>query len=264
MSTAPKMSQFEDPFAQALQRALRTKKNAAAAQAADAATQGDSEPAVTLPAPVGQGDYIVGETDCLSTIAAETGHLWQTIWDEPANTDVREVRQDPNVLAAGDRLTIPPLREKTEPGETEMRHRFVRIGQPTVFRLRLADNGVPLAHQPFQLKFDRGEPFSNATNSEGYMEAPVPPQARRGTLEIGTGEEVRTYELSFGALEPLTHLAGIQQRLRNLGLFAGAIDGALSKRLTRGIKAFQRQQKLPVTGQPDAATLARLEKEHGS
>ncbi len=259
MSTAPQLTPFEDPFAQALQRALRKKQPAAAAT-----PQGESEPAVTLPAPVGEGDYLVRENDCLSTIAAETGHLWQTIWDEPANRVVREVRRDPNVLATGDRLTIPPLRQKSEPGQTEVRHRFVRIGQPTVFRLRLADNGRPLANQPYQLKFDRGEAFSNATNSEGLMEAPVPPQARTGTLEIGTGDEVRTYQLSFGALEPLTHLEGIQQRLRNLGLYAGPIDGALSKRLTRGLKAFQRQQKLPVSGQPDAATCERLEKEHGS
>jgi hypothetical protein len=121
----------------------------AATATADADRCADEHPACVS---VGEGEYVVGEHDCLSSIAKQTGRLWETIWNDPANTVLREARKDPNVLLTGDRVTIPPLRQRSEPGQTELRHRFVRVGQPTVFQLRLAHNGEPLAQAvPFGL-----------------------------------------------------------------------------------------------------------------
>ncbi len=212
--------------------------------------------------PVGTGDYVIGRHDCLSSIAAETGHLWETIWDDAANAILRDVREDPNVLATGDRLTIPPLRQKTEPGQTEVRHRFERIGQPTMFRLRLAENDVPLAGLPFEIRFQDGSTHSNVTNQQGLLRCPIPSRVEDGTLRVGTGDQVRTYHLHFGRIEPIGLLLGVQQRLRNLG-YDCPEHGTLCPETRDALFEYQRKRGLAVTGTATPETRDALRTEHG-
>jgi hypothetical protein len=51
--------------------------------------------------------YTAGDDDCILSLAAWYGFLWQTIWNHPQNSDLHKLRKHPNVLFAGDRVFIP-------------------------------------------------------------------------------------------------------------------------------------------------------------
>lgn len=215
-------------------------------------------------APVGQGGYVVRPGDCVASIANEHGHFWETIWNEPANAELKQLRQDPNVLLPGDRVTIPEKERKEEPGQTEMRHRFLRKGEPVNFHLRLMRNDQPRANLPYTLKLDSGQEIAGTTDSGGCLQCQIPGNAAKGKLTIHDGNKQVTYDLHLGHLDPLDDLRGVRQRLRNLGYYAGPVDQAPSEMTTAAIRTFQKANGLDATGKLDQTTRDALRKEAGS
>ena len=213
--------------------------------------------------PVGQGDHVVKEGNCISSIAKETGHFWETIWNDPANAELTDVRKDPNVLLAEDRVTIPELRRKEESGETEMRHRFVRRGEPAFVRLRVLDRDRPVANQPYTLVID-GRTFEGTTDADGKLEVGIPGDAERGKLQVGVEPEVYEYELVLGDIDPIHEVAGVKQRLSNLGFGCGDAGDRAGPEFKAAVRAFQSRKGIAETGQMDEATRAALLDEHGS
>lgn len=53
-------------------------------------------------------------------------------------------------------------------------------------------------------------------------------------------------------------MSRVQQALKDQGLYEGTVDGVFGPGTQSAIAAFQRTQGLPITGQPDQNTLARL------
>src|SRR3954452_20849532 len=84
-------------------------------------------------------DYEIREGDCLSSLAGERGLTWQKIWDYPANSRLKQLRKDPNILMPGDILVIPDLEKKEYSKVTERRHRFKKKGDPAKIRLRILE-----------------------------------------------------------------------------------------------------------------------------
>lgn len=211
----------------------------------------------------GQGDYVVKDGDCISSIALEHGHFWKTIWKHPANAELRQIRQDPNMLMPGDRVHVTPISTKTELGASEMCHRFKRKGEPAKMVVRVLMNDRPLANLPYQLDVD-GNLFLGTSDAEGGVAVSIPGNARRAKLRIGLAGREREYLLELGGMDPVSEVSGIQRRLNNLGFSCGSADNFWGPVTESALERFQERHGLPITGQPDEATRAKLKEVHGS
>ena len=225
--------------------------------AAPAGQEGTQESAGTTTYPVGTGDYVVRDGDCIASIAAQSGHFWETIWNDPANEELKEARRDPNVLYPGDRVTIPAVEQKQEGGETEMRHRFVRRGEPCRLLLHLTDDGEAMANEAYTIDV-QDQQLTGTTDADGRLEVFVPAQATSAILHIRD----REYQLNIGYLNPTAALSGVRGRLNNLGYAAGDGGEEMDDLLASALRQFQADNDLEVTGEADAATRDRLEEQH--
>lgn len=259
--------------AAALRAELEAKKRTSPERPEDvpvkAADDEESSESVDQPADdrdlaVGQGDHVVKPGECFSSIARKAGHFWERLWNHPDNAEVRQVRQDPHMLLPGDRVTVPEIEQKHEPGETEMRHRFVRRGEPGMLRLVVKDGDEPRANEPYVLTFEDRE-VSGVTDAMGQLEQPIPPDARSATLIVGEDANAEEYELNLGHLHPLETVSGVQARLDNIGYDVGTIDGRMNDKTIDAIFAFcvKHEVELPPKGQISEAFRSKLREEHG-
>jgi hypothetical protein len=211
--------------------------------------------------PVDGSDYEVQPGDCISSIAFDHGFFWPTLWDHPANADLKAKRRDPNVLKDGDVVHIPKTTLRQESGATEQRHRFKRKGVPAKLKLRFLFNGRPRENLPFTIQLD-GLLSEGMTDARGYLEFSIPPNAHEGilTLKSPNGEEY--YRLDLGHLDPVDTPTGIQQRLRNLG-FGCDLSREFDLQTADAARTFQSRHALNPTGEFDQAFRDKLKEVHG-
>jgi hypothetical protein len=213
--------------------------------------------------PVGDGDYVVVEGDCIESIAADRGFLWTTIWNHPQNADLNQARGTQNVLLPGDRVYIPEKQEKQIGRPTDQHHSFVRKGLPCKLRLCLKWLDEPQSNTPYVLDID-GTLYNGTTDDDGCIEVAIPPGAVSGQLTVGDDSIwQQVYTVDLGGMDPITETVGIQKRLRNLG-FLCEPTGEMDDATASAIAAFQKKQELEPTGELDASTIDKLKSCHGS
>src|SRR5262249_379486 len=83
---------------------------------------------------VKQGDHAAG----IAHRFAFSPYL--TIWDHPNNAELKNKRQNPNVLFPGDALYIPDREDREEQCATDKRHTFVLKRKPLKLHLKLRDH----------------------------------------------------------------------------------------------------------------------------
>ena len=204
--------------------------------------------------------HVVQAGECIDSIAFAYGFFPETVWDHPDNQELRDLREDPNVLLAGDRVSIPDLRRKTEARATNQRHVFRRKGVPARFRMQLLDRGEPRADLAYTLVIDGGVTREGVTDAEGVLDVSLPPNAMHGLLTLAPGEDEEQIELSLGRLDPISEEQGVRQRLFNLG-FLRVVE-ASAQDLGAALRRFQIRHDLEVSGERDDATLAKLAEVH--
>lgn len=243
---------------------------------------GNSAPGAACPppaGPVGQGDYVVAEGDCMDSIAASHGFFWRTLWDLPENAELKQVRGNPHILLPGDRVTIPAPRPKQETGSVGGRHRFKRRGEIGMLRFQLMDPAAavsggtgaaasapaapsPRANVPYVLEID-GVLTDGTTDGDGRIECRIPPGARRGRLVVRPGtSRQESFTLRLGDMDPVDQIAGVRKRLENLGYRCGRSD-EMTPELRAALREFQERNGLEVSGEIEQAFRDKLVELHG-
>jgi hypothetical protein len=190
-----------------------------------------------------------------------------TLWDDPANADLRSLRREnPNAIMAGDVVVIPDLRQTSSTIATGARHRFRRRGVPAKLRFQVLDDGEPVANAPFVLEVD-GRTIEGKTTGEGLVEASIQPSASHARLRVqrpaedDDDEGVLEYDFQLGQLDPADTLSGARQRLVNLGLLPPG-GHATESAMADALRTFQALSGLSPTGQLDGATTSKLAHTH--
>jgi hypothetical protein len=200
-------------------------------------------------------NHTVVQGECINSIAFQYGFFSEVIWGDPGNASLREKRQSPNTLVPGDVVFIPDKRLRTSIRHTGKTHTFKMIGVPALCRIQAFDGNVRRVKQEYELYID-GVRHSGTTDGDGYLQAPMSPKAKKAVLIIGPGRDA--YEFTFGELEPVTELIGVQARLNNLGYDCGEPTGEMNDATKEAICQLQRYTGLDVTGKADAATCKKI------
>lgn len=147
----------------------------------------------------------------------------KTLWDHPANAELRALRASPDVLAPGDRVFVPHREEKVEEAETTTRTTFVAPRPRERLRVQFHwSDGAPMANRPCELDLE-GSVETTATKADGLLDHPIPVGLRRATV-LFEGDD-SPWELHIGELDPIDEpvidrgRAGAIGRLRNLGRY---------------------------------------------
>jgi len=204
-------------------------------------------------------NYTVKQGDCISSIAFEHGFFANTIWDHPNNAQLKEKRQDPNVLMPGDLVFVPDLRLKELSEPTNQVHKFKCKNTPKILRIQIVRLGIPVGNMEYKVNID-GLEKEGKTDGEGWLKQPIAPNAKRAKLVLDDDSE---YDLKLGYLDPIDETTGIQGRLRSLGYYEGSLNGQFNDETKDALKVFQRSNELEVTGESDGETKALLIKMTG-
>ena len=108
------------------------------------------------------------------------------------------MRPGPPVVLEGDRLAVMEIRRKDVPAAAEMRHRYVRRGEPSFLQVKVEFGGEPIAGEPYTLEIDGKAYPDGITGAEGDVYIPMPGNSRQAKLVVGEGDGRMVYELNIG------------------------------------------------------------------
>src|SRR5262249_22534323 len=154
--------------------------------------------------------HSVQQGDCLSSIAAQHGFLWKTLWNDPGNAELQQLRKDPGVLYPGDVVNIPDKVIKEESRSTDAHHKFKKTEEPTRIKIRLLLDDKPRANLRYELQV-AGQTITGSTDGNGFLEENIPPSARAGVLAVTEGKSHYIYQLDFGSLDPIDTDDGVRE-----------------------------------------------------
>lgn len=208
--------------------------------------------------------HTAAQGESVESLAHRSGLLAETIWEHPRNASLRDDTRTVHVLRPGDRVFIPELRVKEESCATNARHRLVCMRRMSRLHVRFLDEDTPRADASYTVTIDDGAPLRGTTDGDGYIDHVIIALAARAVVHFDADPEDTVFELWLGGLDPVSTPSGVQQRLRNLGLFWGDESEVWDADTTRALAGFQARHGLEANGTLDGATRDALVREHGS
>lgn len=242
--------------------------------------------------------YTCKSIDHICSIASSKKfHNWKTIWNDKANKSLKKKRRNPNLLFKGDKIILPKSDQKKESKQADQSHKFAVSNLTPSLNLRILNiDFTPLKKAKYELTIKEvDEPIRGKTDDKGEIKIKkIPPLSKEATLVVtvppqdikdngaeGDDDVLRskvenksevplTWKLKIGGLNPIKEdapnkkcISGIQQRLNNLGIDAGPVDGKMGSATKAAIETFQCLFKLTKDGDPaQQATQTELEKVH--
>ena len=241
-------------------------------------------------------------TDHISKVAAQHGFAdWHTLWAANSELKSKRKNPNllfkGDKLHKGDVIKIPDPKAGSDSGSTGSTLTFELVGQTLFLRMRiLKDDFTALPNADYELfvawrtpEGAEAKPFTGKTDGNGQIEVEIPRTAIAGTLKIRVpfplsesagktsppsnggqqGDVPVSWDLQIGAMNSMLEqapdspcISGVQQRLNNLGLNTGPIDGIKGPNTTAAIQAFQKLFGLSESGNADASTQQKLEEVH--
>jgi hypothetical protein len=170
--------------------------------------------------------YVICRGDFVARVANAFGFDADSVWNDPSNDDLRSLRQNPNILLAGDVLYIPdqvdkqPVAHDLASGST---NNFVSPTPPTVTVKHKFVGSDTSTYASRAYTVDELEDLTGLqTDGDGVVTFDVPVTLDTATVVFtDTGE---SWALSIGGLDPIDTAIGVFQRLQNLGHIDGDVD----------------------------------------
>ena len=203
--------------------------------------------------------HVVGPGDSIPSLAEDNWHFWETLWNHSQNSALKSKRKNPNILAPGDEVFIPPIQAVEYSCATDTRHKFVRKGVPAKLKMQLFLLGEPRRNEDYTLILD-DKIIRGKTDADGNIEQYIKPNSKGGVLKLNGGKE--EYPVRVGHLNPIDTISGVKQRLNNLGFYCGDESDEETEQYKQAVAQFQGDQKLKQTGELDAATRSKIESLH--
>jgi hypothetical protein len=213
------------------------------------------------------GNYTVQQGDHVFKVAKVFGFSdYQTIWNDPNNADLKQQRQNPNVLFPGDSLYIPDREQRVESRPTDKKHPFKKTTKGLKLRLTLVDlYEKPIANASCVLAL--GSDSSNVTtDGSGKIEQDIQPTDHDAILVIQdeqTPLNNTQIAIKIGDLDPEDKISGQIARLNNLGYSAGDVQKPDQTAFESAVEEFQCDNGLTVDGICGPITYAKLKQVHG-
>lgn len=207
-------------------------------------------------------NYQVKQGDCISSIAFENGFFADTIWNHPSNAELKEKREDPNVLMPGDIVFVPDKRQKEVSEATNQVYKFRLKNVPAKLNLLVRYYNEPMKKEPYTLDID-GKKFEGQTDSEGKISISIPPDAKKGKLIVGGEDQQVEYNLDLGRLDPIDEIKGFKKRLQNLGYEVGEMNDEISEEFQNAVSLFETENELDRSGEINETNQNKLKEIYG-
>ncbi len=216
--------------------------------------------------------YVIRAGDDLDLLAARMGFDAGEVWNDDQNRELRERRQDPNVLAPGDVVYLPEPHDEPQRLAAHTTNRYrAAVGRVRLDLLLTAGGPEPLANEPYEVR-GAGAPISGRSDGQGHATIEVPARVRE--LELLLPEQGTRSVLRLGHLDPASDASGVRTRLANLGYLPPydllppymrpeRSPAELEHELTAALRRFQGEHGLSATGGLDDATRDALRRAHG-